>query len=145
MFVAYVALMRKLQTTYWLEPAGSHGVSRPRPPVSPHTCRLGSAAPRRAGGVQAFGSLGVEPQRIGAPAALPQSRHAQRPGMRPQMWGLDDYCFLPFYFGSSQLLSHYSVRPNSIHRDDVLQARKVTGALLGCRPSAAPWARTADG
>ena len=104
--------------------------------------RLGRAAPA---GCRACGSLWMEPQRIGAPAALPQSRDAQRPGLRPQMWGLDDYCFLPFYFGSSQLLSHDSVRPNSIHRDDVLQARKVTGALQGCRPPAAPWARTAGG
>ncbi|CAO3614601.1 unnamed protein product [Cunninghamella blakesleeana] len=60
-FNQYLELVRKLQRTYSLEPAGSHGV-----------------------------------------------------------WGLDDHQFLPYVWGSAQLISHPKLKPKSVENKDMV-------------------------
>ncbi|KAJ3316170.1 Serine/threonine-protein phosphatase 2A activator 2 [Blyttiomyces sp. JEL0837] len=72
-FWRYIGVMRALQFTYWLEPAGSHGV-----------------------------------------------------------WGLDDYHFLPFMFGSSQLTDHKYFKPKCIHDKDVVEEFSKDYMYLSC-------------
>jgi len=72
-FQRYLKLMRRLQLTYRMEPAGSQGV-----------------------------------------------------------WGLDDFQFLPFIWGSSQLIGHPSLQPEDFVKPTVSERHHEDYMFLGC-------------
>ena len=47
------------------------------------------------------------------------------------MWGLDDYQFLPFLWGASQLVGHPHIRPSSILSAEVLEGYSQDYLYLG--------------
>ncbi|KAH9610480.1 hypothetical protein KSS87_023880 [Heliosperma pusillum] len=48
------------------------------------------------------------------------------------VWGLDDYHFLPFVFGSAQLIDHKYMKPKSIHNEDILENFSSEFMYLSC-------------
>ncbi|OBA28030.1 P2591 protein [Hanseniaspora valbyensis NRRL Y-1626] len=48
------------------------------------------------------------------------------------VWGLDDYHFLPFLFGASQLATHKHLKPKSIHNEEVVEMFAEKYLYFGC-------------
>ncbi|BFZ58145.1 Serine/threonine-protein phosphatase 2A activator 2 [Savitreella phatthalungensis] len=61
-----------------------------------------------------------------------QAQYWLEPAGSHGVWGLDDFHFLPFVFGSSQLRTHPHLRPASIRDSETLRGLSHKYMYLGC-------------
>ena len=64
-------------------------------------------------------------------ARLVQRTYMLEPAGSHGVWSLDDYCFLPFLLGASQLIDHSNIRPRSILYDEIIEGYSSQYMYLG--------------
>lgn len=61
-----------------------------------------------------------------------QTTYRMEPAGSQGVWGLDDFQFLPFIWGSSQLVSHGSIMPRHFVQDDIIEKNSEDYMFLQC-------------
>ncbi|XP_076817222.1 serine/threonine-protein phosphatase 2A activator-like [Clavelina lepadiformis] len=61
-----------------------------------------------------------------------QRTYRMEPAGSQGVWGLDDFQFIPFILGSSQLIMHQSIRPKDFAKEDVVREYHSEYMFLEC-------------
>ncbi|KAJ3188569.1 hypothetical protein HDU85_004283 [Gaertneriomyces sp. JEL0708] len=75
--------------------------------------------------------LWVFPKYLGLVRRL-QRVYMLEPAGSHGVWGLDDHQFIPYYWGSSQLLDHPHLRPKSVLQQDIVDHFQRDYMYFGC-------------